>query len=203
MEQLKRGERIDHYETERITKDGQRISVSVTISPIRNAAGRLVGASAIARDISERRQIEQEREELLVREQQARAISEAAVRVRDEFLSIASHELRSPLATVKGHAQMALRRLDRDGQLDPKRATEALRAIACQSDKLNRLIASFSTSRDWRSASCSWSARRLTSWRSSSRSFLTHGRAVTATLSPSLPHIPWKPRSTRCASSRC
>jgi PAS domain S-box-containing protein/excisionase family DNA binding protein len=140
MEQLRRGERIEHYETERVTKTGQRISVSVTISPIRNAAGRLVGASAIARDISERRQLELEREELLVREQQARAASEAAVRVRDEFLSIASHELRSPLATVKGHAQMALRRLDRDGQLEPKRATEAFQAIASQSDKLNRLI---------------------------------------------------------------
>ena len=140
MEQLKRGERIDHYETERVTKNGQRIGVSVTISPIRNASGRLVGASAIARDISERRQLEQEREELLERERQARAASEAAVRTRDEFLSIASHELRSPLATVKGHAQMVLRRLDRDGQLDANRATEALRAILCQSDKLNRLI---------------------------------------------------------------
>jgi PAS domain S-box-containing protein/excisionase family DNA binding protein len=140
MEKLRRGERIEHYETERVTKNGQRISVSVTISPIRNAAGRLVGASAIARDISERRQLELEREEILVREQQARAASEAAVRVRDEFLSIASHELRSPLATVKGHAQLALRQLERDGQLEPKRATEVLRAIAGQSDKLNRLI---------------------------------------------------------------
>ena len=140
MAQLKRGERIDHYETERITKEGRRISVSVTISPIRNSAGRLIGASAIARDISERRQIEREREELLVREQEARAVSEAAVRVRDEFLSIASHELRSPLATVKGHAQMALRRLDRDGNLELERAEAALRAIVCQSDKLDRLI---------------------------------------------------------------
>jgi PAS domain S-box-containing protein/excisionase family DNA binding protein len=140
MDQLKRGERIDHYETERVTKEGKRISVSVTISPIRNASGRLVGASAIARDITERRQLERQREELLDRERQARAASEAAVRARDEFLSIASHELRNPLATVKGHCQLVLRRLDRDGRLDAKRATEALRAIACQSDKLNRLI---------------------------------------------------------------
>ncbi len=140
MEQLKRGQRIDHYETERVTKDGKRISVSVTISPIRNAAGRLVGASAIARDISERRQLERQREELLAREQQARAASDAAVRARDEFLSIASHELRSPLATVKGHAQMVLRRLGHDGQLDATRAAEALRAIARESDKLHRLI---------------------------------------------------------------
>ena len=140
IEKLTRGERIDHYETERITKDGRRISVSVTISPIRNSAGRLVGASSIARDISERRQTEREREELLAREQQARALTERALRLRDEFLSIAAHELRTPLATVKGHAQMALRRLERAGQLEPERAAEALRAIAGQSDKLNRLL---------------------------------------------------------------
>jgi signal transduction histidine kinase len=140
MAQLRRGERIDHFETERVTKEGRRISVSVTISPIRNTAGRLIGASAIARDISERRQLERERAELLAREQEARALSEAAVRARDEFLSIASHELRSPLATVKGHAQMALRRLDRDGKLEAERAVAALRAIACQTDKLDRLI---------------------------------------------------------------
>jgi PAS domain S-box-containing protein/excisionase family DNA binding protein len=140
MERLKRGERIDHYETERVTKQGKRISVSVTISPIRNASGRLVGASAIARDITERRQLDRQREELLERERQAREASEAAVRARDEFLSIASHELRNPLATVKGHAQIVLRRFERDGQLDAERATEALRAIACQSDKLHRLI---------------------------------------------------------------
>jgi PAS domain S-box-containing protein/excisionase family DNA binding protein len=140
MEQLKRGERIEHYETERVTKHGRRISVSVSISPIRNAAGRLVGASAIARDISERRRAEQEREMLLAREQHARAETEAALRLRDEFLSIASHELRTPLATLKGHAQLVLRRLDRVGQLEPQRAVAALQAIVGQSDKLERLL---------------------------------------------------------------
>jgi PAS domain S-box-containing protein/excisionase family DNA binding protein len=140
IERLSRGERIDHYDTERISKDGRRISVSLTISPIRNAAGRLVGASAIARDISERRCAEREREELLARERQARAEAEAALRLRDEFLSIASHELRTPLAVLKGHAQVALRRLQRAGQLEPVRAVDALRAIESQSDKLNRLV---------------------------------------------------------------
>jgi PAS domain S-box-containing protein len=140
MERLMRGERIDHYETERITKDGRRISVSVSISPIRNAAGRLVGAAAIARDISERRRHELEREELLARERQSRAEAEAALRVRDEFLSIASHELRTPLATLNGYAQLALRRLARDGHLQPDRIADALRAITTQSDKLNSLL---------------------------------------------------------------
>ncbi len=140
IERLKLGERIDHYETERITKDGRRVSVSVSISPIRNAAGRLVGASAIARDISERRRNELEREELLARERQSRGEAEAALRLRDEFLSIASHELRTPLATLNGYAQLALRRLARDGQFDPARVVEALQAITGQADKLNSLL---------------------------------------------------------------
>jgi PAS domain S-box-containing protein len=59
LEKLKRGERIDHFETLRVTKDGRRIPVSLTVSPVRNSRGEIVGASKIARDISERRRIEQ------------------------------------------------------------------------------------------------------------------------------------------------
>ncbi len=56
MARLRRGEKIDHYETERIRKDGQRLYVSLTASPIIDAAGIIIGASAIARDITERKQ---------------------------------------------------------------------------------------------------------------------------------------------------
>jgi PAS domain S-box-containing protein len=55
---LKRGERIDHFETVRVTKSGQRIDVSITISPIRDSSGRIVGASKVARDIGAMRQAE-------------------------------------------------------------------------------------------------------------------------------------------------
>src|SRR5580658_1465204 len=55
LERLSLGERIDHFETIRITKDGRRIPVSLTVSPVRNSDGKIVGASKIARDISERR----------------------------------------------------------------------------------------------------------------------------------------------------
>lgn len=62
---LRRGERIEHYETVRMAKDGRRLDVSLTISPIRNEAGRVVGASKIARDVTERKQAEHERERLV------------------------------------------------------------------------------------------------------------------------------------------
>lgn len=59
MAKLTAGQRIDHYETQRVRKDGQRIEVSLTISPVRDALGRVVGASKIARDISERKKTEE------------------------------------------------------------------------------------------------------------------------------------------------
>ena len=58
MERLRRGERIDHYETVRVRKDGTRLDVSVSISPIRDNADRIVGAASIGRDITERKQAE-------------------------------------------------------------------------------------------------------------------------------------------------
>ncbi len=58
LDQLKRGERVDHFETIRVRKDGSKLHISLTISPIRDGDGRIVGASKIARDISERRQAE-------------------------------------------------------------------------------------------------------------------------------------------------
>src|SRR5437773_11136453 len=97
MDRLRRGERIDHYKTARIRKDGRRVEISVTISPVRDAEGTIIGASAIARDISE----------------QEKAIEEA-LRVREDFISIAAHELRTPMTTVFARLQLAERRLSRE-----------------------------------------------------------------------------------------
>jgi PAS domain S-box-containing protein len=58
MERLQRGERIEHFETERLRKDGSRVQVSLTISPVRDAEGRVIGASKIARDITARKRHE-------------------------------------------------------------------------------------------------------------------------------------------------
>src|SRR5262249_45438063 len=58
LERLQRGERIDHYETKRLHKNGTQLDVSLTISPIRDGTGRIIGASKIARDITARKRAE-------------------------------------------------------------------------------------------------------------------------------------------------
>jgi PAS domain S-box-containing protein len=59
LETIGRGERIDHFETERLTKDGERLNVSLTISPVRDESGRVIGAAKIARDITREKKTEQ------------------------------------------------------------------------------------------------------------------------------------------------
>lgn len=59
---MRAGRRIEHYETERLRRDGRRIYVSLTISPIKDASGNVIGASKVARDITRRRQVESERQ---------------------------------------------------------------------------------------------------------------------------------------------
>lgn len=86
LERLRRGERIEHYETVRVTKGGQALDISLSISPIRDSTNRIVGASKVARDITQRRQVEQ-------------ALRDADQR-KDEFLATLAHELRNPLAPI-------------------------------------------------------------------------------------------------------
>src|SRR4029077_10084387 len=94
LDKLRRGERIDHFDTVRVTKDGRRIAISLTVSPVRGADGTVIAASKVARDISERKLAEQRLRE-----------SEEALRLadrrKDEFLALLAHELRNPLAPIR------------------------------------------------------------------------------------------------------
>jgi PAS domain S-box-containing protein len=105
LSRLRRGERITHYETVRVTKDGTRVAVSVTMSPIRDSSGTSIGASSIARDITDRQQMEdmiRKNEELV---QQYRRVQEVN-RLKSEFLANMSHELRTPLNAIIGFTEM-------------------------------------------------------------------------------------------------
>ncbi len=118
LARLSRGDRLDHFETIRVTKDGRQLPVSLTISPIKDASGKVVGASKIARNITDRKLAEAalkeaqsvaekanaEKARLLESERVARAEAERASRMKDEFLATLSHELRTPLNAILGWA---------------------------------------------------------------------------------------------------
>jgi PAS domain S-box-containing protein len=116
LERIRRGERIEHYETIRQRKDGSLVEISLTVSPIKDATGRIVGASKIARDITERRRA-QEQQKLLLREMNHRVnnlfalagclvnlsartaptVKDLAEAVREKFAALArAHELTLP-----------------------------------------------------------------------------------------------------------
>lgn len=99
IESLRRGEKIDHFETVRVAKDGTERHISLTVSPIKNGRGKIIGASKIARDISLR--VEAERQQALYTER-----LQELNRYKDEFMVMASHELKTPLTVIMANLQL-------------------------------------------------------------------------------------------------
>src|SRR5579859_2947647 len=103
LEKLARGESVDHYETKRKTKDGRILTVSLTVSPIRDATGTIIGASKVARDITDRVAHEE-------------ALREANADLQ-QFAYSASHDLQEPLRMVATYSEMLQRKFG--GTLGP------------------------------------------------------------------------------------
>lgn len=107
--------------------------------PVHTPDGRILGIGAVVTEITEQKRAEEERSRLYVAEQQARATAEAAVRMRDMFLSIAAHELKNPLTTILGQSQLLQRRMQQEGKLN-ERDERALQAITEQTRRLNKMV---------------------------------------------------------------
>ena len=107
LSRLRRGESVDHFETVRVAKSGHRIDVALTISPVHDGDGTVVGASKIARDITERRASEQAQQRAIGELKRAEEALREADRRKDEFLAVLAHELRNPLAPIRYAVAMA------------------------------------------------------------------------------------------------
>lgn len=111
LAKIRNGEDITHLETTRRRKNGELIPVSVTISPIKDAAGTVIGASEIARDISDQKKTERSLK-------QAKEDAEAGARIKAAFVANMSHEIRTPMNAILGFAEVVLQ----DTQLPPQSA---------------------------------------------------------------------------------
>jgi len=130
LDKIARGERVVHYETVRLRKDGTTIPVSVTVSPVHDDQGTLVGASSIARDITDRyhaqSQIRRQRDEL-----------ERAYQDLESFSASVSHDLRAPLRSMQGFSTALL---DEYGDVLGEDGRDYAQRIQAASEKMARLI---------------------------------------------------------------
>ena len=130
LERIKQGQWLDHYETVRRTKDGRLLHVSLTLSPVYDASGRIVGASKVARDITERVRTE----EVLMRNANHLARANADLQ---QFAYAASHDLQEPLRTVVTFSQLLAHRYH--GQFDAD-ADQFIDYIVASATRMNALI---------------------------------------------------------------
>ena len=128
LRRMRLGQRLDHYETIRRRKDGSLFPVSLTISPVCNEQGAVIGASKIARDVTERARADQERRRLL-------EIARATNRLKDEFLATLSHELRTPLNAIAGYSRMM-----QTGLLRGDKQERAIDTIVRNASSLTQMI---------------------------------------------------------------
>jgi PAS domain S-box-containing protein len=153
LERLKRGERVDHFETKRLTKDGRVLDISLTISPIRDRQGKIIGASKIARNITDQKEAERiisEGKELFRQELEAtvkertRELADLNERLAlsnnelEQFAYIASHDLQEPLRKIHIFSELLEEGLAQE--LDRTKLDGYLEKIKSASTRMSKLI---------------------------------------------------------------
>ena len=134
LDRLTRGERISHYETARLRKDGREIAVSLTISPILGAGGTIIGASKIVRDITADRS-----SQVRIAELQAELVHVARLSTMGQMASAIAHELNQPLTAVGNYAG-ALGRMLSTANANPERVRDIVERIRQQTTRAGDVI---------------------------------------------------------------
>jgi len=145
INRLKKGERIEHYQTVRLAKDGRAVDISLSVSPIKDHSGKVIGASKIARDITEdkRRQEAMRESDARFRTELERLVGERtaslqeAITQMEEFSYSVSHDLRAPLRAMQGYATALLE--DYRGKVIDAEGQEYLERIASAGLRMDRL----------------------------------------------------------------
>jgi PAS domain S-box-containing protein len=121
LDRIQHGDRIEHFETLRKTKDGRLLDISLTISPVLDDSGTICGASKIARDITEQKRVQRELRE--------------ADKKKNEFLALLAHELRNPLGPIRHAVKILRARTPRPEELE-----WATNIIDRQTEHMTRLV---------------------------------------------------------------
>jgi PAS domain S-box-containing protein len=135
FERLRRGEQVGHHETVRLRKDGTQVEVALSLAAIRDARGQVVGAASIARDITARRLLEAQVHRSLADQARAIAELERLNKAKSDFVSIVSHEFRTPLTGITGFSEVL-----RDQELSSEEVHEFAADIHKDAQRLARLI---------------------------------------------------------------
>jgi four helix bundle suffix protein len=134
LERVRRGESLDHYETVRHRKDGTLLEVSLTVSPVRDAQGKVIGASTIARDITDRVRAKEKLEQIVA--ERTAKLRETVAELEAYSYSIA-HDMRSPLRSMSSFSRI----LEEDfGALLPPEGNDFLRRISASAVRMDALI---------------------------------------------------------------
>lgn len=145
---LSRGERIQHFETRRVVKGGQEIDVSLSISPVKDSSGRIIGASKILRDITAQKETEKALQESQKRLQSQAQELELTVAARTEqlratvaeleaFCYSLSHDMRAPLRAIESYTQIVL---EENGAKLGTQGADFLNRVIRASERVDRLI---------------------------------------------------------------
>ena len=130
LEKVKRGEGVEHYESVRVKKDGKQIRIALTISPVRDSAGRIIGASAIGRNITDTKQME----EMFRQSQKMEAVGRLAGGV--------AHDFNNMLSVIIGYSEILLERTNTDVQM--RQQCEEIKRAGERAASLTRQLLAFS-----------------------------------------------------------